>query len=1234
MKKLGRFQIPSIFLLVLLLLGIAGSLHAQAGRGGISGLVTDTTGAIVSGATVTATNTASNTSQATVTTAAGLYTFVSLNPGSYELNVSASGFETLVRKNVTVTLDQVTTVNASLKVGSVNQVVTVTGSTELIDSSNSTVGQLINSQTIDRVPLLTRNVYELVQLSGGVTPANGSPNSSSSFAIQNISSGRPGVDVSAYTINGAINGSVYYMVDGSPMGIAENNAAAIIPALDLPEDAVDEVRVETQNTPATYQSGGAGVISVASKSGGDKFHGDVFGVFRPDVLASNEYFNKQFQAENGLKNEPPSFHRYQEGASIGGPILHRKLFFFGDYEATQQQLYDGSNYFTVPTTAERAGDFSGNAFTIYDPTLPDNADGTRQPFPGNKIPNPNATGLAFLSQMPKCNHSNVPGVPCDQQSDDLNYNFFLPGLDPTTAHKFDVRVDWAQSEKQRIFGRFSFDRLFLATFNAFGNMWDLNYAQNVTNGRNVLIADDLTLSPTTVLMLRYSFTRHYENQGGDPRQNGYDITQLGFPSSLVPEQVFKLLPFVTFNDAGNGVGGTANYNTFQYASMNHDVSASITKAWNKHQVSAGVEWLKRLLNVGQPPSPSGSYAFDMSATNQSVSSAIGGSDFASLLIGMGTLPGSESDNYPNWSKDVFAAEANPYYAGFVEDTWRPLKSLTVTAGLRWDIFVGRTERHNRLEYFNPTVTSTASGVNYTGAEVYVNHNNRSPFATNMTNFGPRLGLAWQPTPRFVVRGGGGIYFGPSVQMVGSAGLNSDGFSSSTLWNATCFNGDGNTVYNGSPACSGGLAAVDDFTVPYALNNPFPNGVVPVFTTPPPGLANNLGQSLNTMLHSQRTVTTYNFNIGWEYEFPHAVVLSAGYVGSRGLFLPLGSVDLNQLDLQTIAKYGASLCVDTSDPACQMVPNTWNPILPPTNGNYGAPTVPLWVSVQPYPQFGSGGYGSGNGVNVHGYPGGDSDYSSLQTRLQKRLTQHFTTLVSFTWAKLMTDDGQPPLSFVGTHLGAPQDWKNMNLEHAVSPQDVKYQFTAQASYDLPIGNGRAVNMGGAADAFLGGWTVNGIYYRSTGVPIASPTSGVPVAYFNQRADILCDPSHGAPHTAATWFNYTCFNMPGVPVGLMDATLANPLRPGTAPVYLDSVRTMGANNLDLSLYKSFKFGETRDLRFEVSSYNVANRAQFGMPNVPAITDLWAQLQQGPNTNWGQITNTVNTPRQFQFGARFTF
>jgi hypothetical protein len=455
-------------------------------------------------------------------------------------------------------------------------------------------------------------------------------------------------------------------------------------------------------------------------------------------------------------------------------------------------------------------------------------------------------------------------------------------------------------------------------------------------------------------------------------------------------------------------------------------------------------------------------------------------------------------------------------------------------------------------------------------------------------------------------------------MVGSASLDSDGYSSTTNWNATCYNAAGNTIYNGTSGCIGAApgAPAPSSTGVYSFTDPFPAGVVPLITAPS-GLANNLGTTVSTMLHSQRTTLTYNFNFGVEYQVPHGFIVSIGYVGSRGLFLPLGSVDLNQLDLGTIQRYGASLCVDTSDPNCVMVTNQWAAIQPATNSNSGASTVPLWVSLQEFPQFGNGGYGAGNGVNVHGYPGGDSEYSSLQAKVQKRLSHHFSTLASFTWGKLITDDGNPPLGFVGAHNGSPQDSKNMSLEHSISPQDVKYQFTWQASYDLPVGKGRALNLSGPVNAVLGGWTANLVAYLSTGVPINSPLVGAAVSYFNQRADMACDPSKGAPHTAQAWFNPTCFADP-----------SSSFVAGTAPTYLDHVRTMGADDFDVSLYKNFPIGKEKDLRFEASVFNIANRAQLGAPNVPSYSSGWS------NDNFGEIFSTVNQPRQFQFGSRFTF
>jgi hypothetical protein len=225
--------------------------------------------------------------------------------------------------------------------------------------------------------------------------------------------------------------------------------------------------------------------------------------------------------------------------------------------------------------------------------------------------------------------------------------------------------------------------------------------------------------------------------------------------------------------------------------------------------------------------------------------------------------------------------------------------------------------------------------------------------------------------------------------------------------------------------------------------------------------------------------------------------------------------------------------------------------------------------------------------------------------------------------------------VGTHLGAAQDWRNLSYEHSISPQDVKYQFTGEVSYDLPVGKGEAVNLNGVTNAVLGGWTVNAIAYLSDGVPINSPASGVPTAYLNQRADMTCDPSKGAPHTVAQWFGYNCFATPGTENG----GGGNPFVPGTAPAYLDHVRTRGARDLDFSIFKTFQFGEAKALRFDVSSYNLTNTPQYGYPTINSTTLVQPGTPCNPNVNtycatFGQITNSINTPRQFQFGARFTF
>jgi hypothetical protein len=419
-------------------------------------------------------------------------------------------------------------------------------------------------------------------------------------------------------------------------------------------------------------------------------------------------------------------------------------------------------------------------------------------------------------------------------------------------------------------------------------------------------------------------------------------------------------------------------------------------------------------------------------------------------------------------------------------------------------------------------------------------------------------------------------------MVANSALNSDGFAAITTWDSTSYDAYGNSV------------------VKNPLNNPFPSGVQQVVGSKA-GLATNIGSQAYTELHTQRTPTTYDFNLGVQAMLPQGFELTTAYVGSRAHFLPVSGVKLNELPLSVIATYKDSLVHSTA-------PNQWT-------GVYSGTTVPLYVSLQSYPQFTNGGINTG--ITAYGYPAGDSTYDSLQVKLEKKLANGFTSLATFTWGKLLTDDYDAPLSFVGNSGGKVQDWRDMEYEHALSGQDLAKAFTWQASYDLPVGRGKRVNLNGVADKVLGGWTLNGILYLNSGVPIAAPGSGQS-SLFSQRVDQTCNPNTGAERKPSQWFNYSCF-----------ATPANDYTPGTSKRML-SVRQDGAHQLDASVLKSVPIVREHAVRLEVSAYNVTNKVQFGTPDV-----FWKKTPTTANmAGFGVVSSDVNTPRQLQFAAKYTF
>jgi hypothetical protein len=1114
------------------------------------------------------TDAATATSRSMETSSAGLYSFTALVPGNYAASVTKTGFEEAVNRSIPVEVDRVSTVNFVLKPGNLVQSVDVTASSgTLLNTSDSTVGQLINNKTLESVPLNGRDIFLLVQLSPSVIPADGSLNSTGEW-------NRPGIGVSAFKINGLREGSLAYVLDGSPLTIAGYGTSSTSPALTPPLDATQEFRLVTSDLTASVESWGSGVLSLVSKSGTNQFHGSAFYFRRPDALDANDPFTKAAQLQAGEENAPPPFHRSQWGGSIGGPIKKDKLFFFGDYENTRARGLSTLTT-TLPTEAERNGDFSGVP-TIYNP-FDVSASGQRMPFAGNQIPQSmlNPTALKMQNLYPSPNQAG--------QGIYHNNNYFDASTTPNDADKFDARLDYYKSQRQQIFGRYSFAQMLYGTADHYHNGADPSYYADRTRGQNVLLGDNITINPSTLLQVRYSFTRHAEAQSAPPIPKGYDLVSLGFPSFMAAAESTPAIPNIGIGGL-NGVGSATWSTGFKFISMNHDVTVSLDALRGRHDLKFGFEYRKDLENMGQPIAPAGAYYFDNTATS-STTFANDGYGYASFLLGVGSpYEGT------NFTQDPFVAQASPYYGSFVEDVFRASDKLTLTLGLRWDIFGGRTERYNRLEYFDPNASYTVNGVMMHGGEVFVK-DGASPFDPNMKNFAPRFGLAWRPFTHLLFHGGFGIFYGPSAIGVGLPFDNTDSFSSSNYWNAVNYDQFGNTVMRNP------------------LNNPFPNGLIPL-SAGSEGLATNLGNSITTVMRNRPDATVYNWNTGFQYEFPHGILATADYVGSRGLHLISGnggaSASLNQLSLEQIAQYGPNLSNQVTNPYV-------NAITDPTAPFYGQATIPLWQAIVPYPQYATGAPNGGAGISL--MPLGDSIYHAISLKLEKRLTSHFMTMASFTGGKVI-GVGTGPYAYVMQSAGF-QDSKNINLDRSVDPQDVNRMFSWATFYDLPIGRGRAIDPSNRwMNLAIGGWTVNTVLTLSTGTPIV--TSGTfpnQSQFFSQRPDLVCDPSAGALHTAQQWFNPDCFAAP-----------ASPYVAGTAPRTLSEVRADGIHNLDLSLFKNFRFTERTNVQFRAEFFNFTNSVQLGKPNAN-----W-----NPNNleTFGQITAAASTPRQVQFGVRFEF
>ena len=415
-----RVAILSVFLSV--------AVSAQTQTASVRGAIEDATGASVPAATLRLTNVDQNRSWATTSNDAGLYVFLQIPPGNYTLAVEAPGFKKYTRSGLTLEVAMAVEINIPMEVGAVTESVQVSAETPLLETTSSTLGEVVNSITSENLPLNGRNVLQLVALTPGIT---------TNTNYRNQTSGSGSIGSNGFSANGGRNVSSSILVDGSPQEVMGYNQPAYVPS----PDAVQEFKVQTNSLAAEYGRTGGAVVNMVHRSGTSKFSGVLYEFLRNDAFDANGFFNNL----NG--RDKAAFRFNQFGATVGGPLTksRQRSFFFFNYEGVRQ-VNPASSTFTVPTAKMRTGDFSEVAGIIYDPNTI-NAAGQRQPFVGNQIPaaRHNPIGKTLLSYYP------VPNRP------GLVNNFFTQAGSRSERTVYSTKIDHRISENHNLFGRYSYD---------------------------------------------------------------------------------------------------------------------------------------------------------------------------------------------------------------------------------------------------------------------------------------------------------------------------------------------------------------------------------------------------------------------------------------------------------------------------------------------------------------------------------------------------------------------------------------------------------------------------------------------------------------------------------------------------------------------------------------------------------------------------------------------------------
>ena len=1033
--------------------------QTQAFSASLGGAVHDASEAAVPGAKVTLASSDKGVARTFTTDAEGRFSFALLPPSTYTLIVEANGFSTYRQEGMVLTAGQAASLPVTMKLGQVTSEVTVTAQGAILASNNANVSSDLSGQQIDQLPVDFRSAFGLVMM-------NSSVNNASQFQVVNGGgqSGTADQDISFLNFGGGFFGTSAYLLDGHWDTAADWGGVIYVPSM----EAVEEAKIQTNSFTAEYGWSTGNMYNVITKSGSSSLHGDAFEFLRNSDLDSNFYFNNA----HGIPRT--AFKRNQFGIAGGGPLYipgiykqRNKTFFFAYYEGLRQGT-PGPLLTTMPTAAEKSGDFSAISQVLYNPfSTVQTANGfSRTPFPNNQIPSSMFSKVAvkLLSYYPS------------PTSSGLTNNFSASASAAASSDEYGIRLDHNFSDNLRLFLRWSNkDESKVEEADYYGNDAGGPGSMNPNNRLDGAGGFTWVISPTTVFSLNAGYNHWFE--GNVMEGYPFDMTSVGLPSFI--NQTSNQFPVVAPSgyaplgpENGAGTGG--------FPRNDLTWSADLNKVHGSHSMSLGAMEVVSQTGGGRiyPTTFDFGSVSTAGPNPETADPSASGNAIASMLLGVGTSGSTGVSVAPFNSKH--------YYGFHVQDDWKVARKLTLNLGIRWEYQTAPTERFNQQNYFDFNATNPISstlGSTVKGAVVYngVGGAGRGLYNPTKKDFAPRLGLAYQATEKMVVRAGFGLYYVPSILGGGA----DQGYGQSTPWVTT---------------------ASDGYTPLNNLDNPFPSGALPQ-TGNSLGASTNVGYGTSGSQYNRPDPYMEQWMVGAQYALTKNDLIDISYVGSHGVKLPQGSLNYDQLPTADLSLGNQLL---------QQVANPYYGKISGSGCGLASRTVAYGQLLLPYPEFCS--------ISIAQPLGSFSHYNALEMSFTHRWSSGLNLLASYTYSRFI-DNTAYTTSWLGQ--SPVRDNYNLAAEKSVDASDTPNSLVLTYIYELPIGKGKkaGTNLNPVANAIVGGWQISGVTTFKSGFPIAITTGDNNTNSFggNQRPNLVGNPTL-SNKSISEWFNTAAFAQP--------------------------------------------------------------------------------------------------------------